>query len=89
MKKISKVLLYISSIVFLSACSSDLDFEQIEYFKNKEKWRVFVYIAPDATIVQLKLKNWHHALDAYCATKRAQEEKNTFQKHQIEPIIVL
>lgn len=55
MKKISKVLLYISSIVFLSACSSDLDFEQIEYFKNKEKWRVFVYIAPDATIEQMKV----------------------------------
>lgn len=54
MKKITKVLLCISCIVFLSACSSDSDFEQIEYYKNKEKWRVFVYIAPNATTDQMK-----------------------------------
>lgn len=54
MRKIAKVLLCFSCILFLSACSTNSDFEQIEYYKNDNKWRVFVYIAPNATIEQIK-----------------------------------
>lgn len=54
MRNITKILLCIPCILFLSACSSNTDFEQIEYYKNEAKWRVFVYVAPNATIDQIK-----------------------------------
>lgn len=44
----------IVSTLWLISCASGPKFEQLEYYKNAAKWRVFVYVTPDATMEQIK-----------------------------------
>lgn len=48
------VLIVIFAIVYLISSVSGKSFEQIEYYKGQYKQRVFVYVAPNATIDQMK-----------------------------------
>ncbi|HIV32562.1 MAG TPA: hypothetical protein H9995_04150 [Candidatus Alistipes excrementigallinarum] len=48
-----KKLLLLFSLIFAVSCTGN-KFEQIEYFKSPDKFRVFVYVAPTATIDEIK-----------------------------------
>lgn len=47
-----KLLLLFTSIIAVSCTGNQ--FEQIEYYKDSDRFRVFVYVAPTATIEEIK-----------------------------------
>lgn len=49
-----KLALAIISTFWLLSCSSGPKFDQVAYFKDNDRYRVMVYVAPDATIEQIK-----------------------------------
>lgn len=48
-----KRLLLLFTLIFAVSCTGN-KFEQIEYFKSPDNFRVFVYVAPTATIDEIK-----------------------------------
>lgn len=48
-----KKLLLLFTLILAVSCTGN-KFEQIEYFKSPDKFRVFVYVAPTATIEEIK-----------------------------------
>lgn len=48
-----KKLLLLFTLIFAVSCTGN-KFEQIEYFKSPDNFRVFVYVAPTATIDEIK-----------------------------------
>lgn len=48
-----KKLLLLFTLILAVSCSEN-KFEQIEYFKSSDRFRVFVYVAPTATIEEIK-----------------------------------
>ena len=48
-----KLLLLLFATITTISCS-DSKFEQIEYFKSPDRFRLFVYVAPTATIEEMK-----------------------------------
>lgn len=48
------VIFFFISVIISHTSFSSQNFEQIEYYRGQDKFRVFVYVAPTATIDEIK-----------------------------------